>query len=154
MEQSCMERSGWVAVKGLIIGTGTWWIGTHGSIREIHWGAHKDDECPRQDQTFPLLPIFTGEEVDREDRWFVKWHENFEEHAALAGWDTEQKLHQLKFHWHYVCLKCCLSLRVRFMHQRTRLKKRFRLINIEELKGLKFDKNRKLGRVLNNWALI
>ena len=27
---------------------------------------------------------------------FVKWHERFEERASLAGWDNEQKLHQLK----------------------------------------------------------
>ena len=49
-------------------------------------------------QNFPPLTPFTGEEIDCEDKSFVKWHERFEERASLAGWDNEQKLHQLKFH--------------------------------------------------------
>ena len=42
-------------------------------------------------QNFPPLPSFTGEEIDCEDKSFVKWHERFEERAKLAGWDDEQK---------------------------------------------------------------
>ena len=48
-------------------------------------------------QNFPPLTPFIGEEIDCEDKSFVKWHERFEERASLAGWDNEQKLISLNF---------------------------------------------------------
>ena len=44
-------------------------------------------------QNFPPLTPFTGEEIDCEDKSFVKWHERFEGRASLAGWNNKQKLH-------------------------------------------------------------
>ena len=96
-------------------------------------------------QNFPPLTPFTGEEIDCEDKSlnFVKWHERFEESASLAGWDNEQKLYQLKFHLkkNALCLFEMLpeSERKAYASAVEILKKRFRTIDIEELRGLEFN---------------
>ena len=94
-------------------------------------------------QNFPPLPPFIGEEIDCENKSFVKWHERFEERAALAGWDNEQKLHQLKFHLGKNALRVFEMLpeseRKVYASAVGTLKKRFRPIDIEELRGLEFN---------------
>lgn len=42
------------------------------------------------------LRVYTGEKEQAEDEGFDCWLERFEERSALAGWTSEQKLHQLK----------------------------------------------------------
>ena len=49
-------------------------------------------------QSFPPLPMFTGEDTDSDEKRFDKWLERFEERAVLAGWTDEQWFHQFKFH--------------------------------------------------------
>ena len=49
-------------------------------------------------QSFPPLPMFTGEDIDSDEKRFDKWLERFEERASIAGWTDEQRFHQFKFH--------------------------------------------------------
>ena len=90
-------------------------------------------------QNLPTLHPFTGEEDLNDDDVFERWLERFEERAKLTGWTEEQKLYQLKSH---------LALQVFWMLPNSEqskyddavrsLKKRFRSVDIEELRGLEF----------------
>ncbi len=40
-------------------------------------------------QSFPPLPMFTGKDIDSDEKRFDKWLERFEERVSLAGWTNE-----------------------------------------------------------------
>ena len=42
--------------------------------------------------------MFTGEDVEEEEKSFEQWFGRFEERAQLLNWSEEQKCYQLKLH--------------------------------------------------------
>jgi len=47
-------------------------------------------------QHIPTLKVFTGDDMQDEEKTFDRWLELFEERAKLARWGLAQHLHQLK----------------------------------------------------------
>ena len=93
-------------------------------------------------QAVPPLRVFTGDDPDAEDDTFERWLEGFEECAKMCKWDEEQKLFQLKLHLqktaeHVVCMMPA-ERRKEYDCVVDVLRKRFRSLDIEELKGLEF----------------
>ena len=88
------------------------------------------------------LPLYTGEKEQAEDEGFDRWLERFEERSALAGWTSEQKLHQLKLLLDKTAREVFRSLpedeRSNYDKATKSLKKWFRMGDIEELRGLEF----------------
>ena len=86
--------------------------------------------------------MFTGENIKTEDEGFDKWFELFEERAQFAGWKPEQKLYQLKVHLDKTAQQIVKMMpddeRKSFDKVVDHLKKRFRPIDIAELRGLEF----------------
>jgi hypothetical protein len=106
--------------------------------------AHADQDDAAQVnamavQSFPPLPMFTGEDIDSDEKRFDKWLERFKEQASLACWTDEQRFHQFKFHLD----KSALHV-FRLLPESERgaavaaLKKRFKPIDIEKLWSLEF----------------
>lgn len=93
-------------------------------------------------QGLPPLPVFTGENIKTEDEGFDKWFELFEERAQFAGWKPEQKLYRLKVHLDKTAQQIVKMMpddeRKSFDKVVDHLKKRFRPIDIAELRGLEF----------------
>ena len=93
-------------------------------------------------QSFPPLPMFTGEDIDSDEKRFDKWLERFEERASLADWTDEQRFHQFKFHLSQSALHVFRLLseseRGTYASAVKALKKRFKPIDIEELRSLEF----------------
>ena len=93
-------------------------------------------------QSFPPLPMFTGEDIDSDEKRFDKWLERFEERAVLAGWTDEQRFHQFKFHLSQSALHVFRLLpaseRGTYASAVEALKKRFKPIDIEELRSMEF----------------
>ena len=80
------------------------------------------------------LPIFTGENIKREDEGFDKWFELFEEHTQFTGWKPEQKLYRLKVQLDKTAQQIVKMMpddeRKSFEKVVAHLKKRFHPINI------------------------
>ena len=93
-------------------------------------------------QNLPTLPKFSGEGNQDEDNSFSRWHESFEERALLTGWTPEQKLCQLKAHLEKTALEVFRMMpeseRTKYDAAVGALKKRFRRVDIQELRGLEF----------------
>ena len=93
-------------------------------------------------QTLPRLPLYSGEESQDEDNTFDRWMERFEERAHLAKWQDEQKLCQLKAHLEKTAQQVFEMMPVEeksSYHKAVKaLKQRFKLVDIEELRGLEF----------------
>ena len=93
-------------------------------------------------QGLPTLPLFTGENIKTEEEGFDKWFELFEERALFAGWKPQQKLYQLKVHLANTAQQIVKIIpdndRKSFDKVVAHLKKRFRPIDITELRGLEF----------------
>ena len=93
-------------------------------------------------QNLPTLHPFTGEEDLNDDDVFERWLERFEERAKLTGWTEEQKLYQLKSHLAKTALQVFRVLpnseQSKYDDAVRSLKKRFRSVDIEELRGLEF----------------
>ena len=93
-------------------------------------------------QHLPAFHCYTGEDDQTDDEVFDRWLERFKEHAKLAGWSNEQKLCYLKLHLDKTALQvfCMLpeSERKSYDEAIKALKKRFRQIDIEELRSLEF----------------
>ena len=93
-------------------------------------------------QSFPPLDKFTGEDCHTDEGSFDHWVERFEERAKIVGWKGKQKLQQLKAH-----LLKTAEHSFRMMPEKEKadydlavksLRKRFLLLDIEELRGLEF----------------
>ena len=93
-------------------------------------------------QSFPPLPLFTGEDIKSEYDEFDHWLKRFEERAKLAAWTDEQKFGQLKLHLGGYALRVfdVLEPRSRSIYAQAvdSMKSRFRSLDIPELCGLDF----------------
>ena len=93
-------------------------------------------------QHLPPLETFTGEGMKTEEKTFDRWIELFEERAKVAGWGPAQQLHQLKFLLDKTALKAFRTFPVDDRGDYDRavaaLRERFKLVDIEELRGLEF----------------
>lgn len=95
-------------------------------------------------QHLPPLRSFTGEGIQTEEKTFERWLELFEERAQLACWGPAQRLHHLKFLLERTALKAFRSLEVQDREDYDRaiaaLRKRFKSVEIEELRGFEFHR--------------
>ena len=95
-------------------------------------------------QSLPALPRFSGQDVDSttDEDSFDRWLEQFEERGRLAGWTSEQQLCQLKAHLEETALLvfCMLPTEERNDYAKAvgALRKRFKPVAIEELRGMEF----------------
>ena len=93
-------------------------------------------------QNLPAIPCYTGEEKDVMDDGFERWIERFEERGKIACWTPEQQLYQLKLHLDGTAREVFRMLpeldRASLDRAVTALKKRFKPVDIEELRGLEF----------------
>ena len=93
-------------------------------------------------QNLPALPSFSGEGPQGDEDNFEKWLELLEERGRLAQWSKEQHLCQLRAHltktaqqiFRMLTEEECKSYDLAVKA----LKKRFRPVDIEELRGLEF----------------
>ena len=96
-----------------------------------------------QAASLPPLRTFDGQ-GDGDDDEFDLWLERFEERAKLAKWTDETKLCQLRLHLSKVAGQALQMLpkedKSSYTHAVASLKKRFRSVEIEELKGLEFHR--------------
>ena len=88
------------------------------------------------------LKLFSGDDVHTKDGSFDRWLEQFDDRAKAANWNENQKLFQLKSHLektaaHVVRMMPSEEL-VKYTSIVSTLRKRFQLLDIEELKGLEF----------------
>lgn len=93
-------------------------------------------------QSAPPLAVFTGEDVEDEEKSFDRWLARFEERASLLAWSDEQKCYQVKVHLTRTALQVyeLLSTEDRSSYSKliTAPKARFKPVDIEELRGLEF----------------
>ena len=93
-------------------------------------------------QILPLLKKFSGENTEFEEDSFDRWLEFFEERANMARWSEEHKLYQLKVHLERTVLQVFQMLpdesKRAYGKAIESLKKCFRPVDIEELKGIEF----------------
>ena len=96
-----------------------------------------------QAASLPPLRTFDGQS-DGDDEEFDLWLERFEERAKLAKWTDETKLCQLRLHLSKVAGQALQMLpkedKSSYSRAIASLKKRFRSVEIEELKGLEFHR--------------
>lgn len=96
-----------------------------------------------QAASLPPLCTFDGQS-DGDDEEFDLWLERFEERAKLAKWTDETKLCQLRLHLSKVAGQALQMLpkedKSSYARAVASLKKRFRSVEIEELKGLEFHR--------------
>lgn len=96
-----------------------------------------------QAATLPPLVCFDGHS-DGDDTEFLRWLERFEERARLAKWTEETKLCQLRLHLTKLAEQVFQMLpkekKSSYKEAVDALKKRFRSVEIEELKGLEFHR--------------
>ena len=90
-------------------------------------------------QSFPPLPVFTGES---EEENFERWLESFEDRSKVAGWSPEQSLYQLKCHLSKTALQAFRLFskeeKASYALVLVAMKKRFTSVDIEELRGMEF----------------
>ena len=90
-------------------------------------------------QHLPPLKPFTGEDMQVEEGTFDSWLELFEERAKLTCWGPAQRLHHLKLLLEKTALKAFqVTDREDYDKATAALCKRFKLVDIEELRGLEF----------------
>jgi len=93
-------------------------------------------------QSAPPLASFSGEDIEDEEKSFVRWLERFEEHAGLLSWSAEQKCYQLKLHLTKTAAQVFQLFtpeqRSNYTEAVAALKSRFKPVDIEELRGLSF----------------
>ena len=96
-----------------------------------------------QAASLPPLKCFDGN-LEGDDAEFERWMERFEERARLAKWTEETKLCQLKLHLTKLADQVFQMFpkedQSSYSRAVTALKKRFRFVEIEELKGLEFHR--------------
>ena len=94
-----------------------------------------------QAASLPPLKCFDGN-LEGDDAEFERWMERFEERARLAKWTEETRLCQLKLHLTKLADQVFQMFpkedQSSYSRAVTALKKRFRSVEIEELKGLEF----------------
>ena len=95
-------------------------------------------------QSLPALPHFAGQDVDSttDEDSFDRWLEQLEERGRLAGWTSDQLLCQLKAHLEKTALQVFRMLtseeRNDYVKAIAALRKRFKPVAIEELRGMEF----------------
>ena len=96
-----------------------------------------------QAASLPPLVCFDGH-TDEDDTDFLQWMERFEERARLSKWTEETKLCQLRLHLTKLAEQVFQMLpkedKSSYAKAVDALKKRFRSVEIEELKGLEFHR--------------
>ena len=96
-----------------------------------------------QAASLPPLACFDGN-TDGDDTDFLQWLERFEERARLSKWTEETKVCQLRLHLTKLAEQVFQMLPKEDKSSYTKavdaLKKRFRSVEIEELKGLEFHR--------------
>ena len=95
-------------------------------------------------QSLPPLDRFTGEGSQADDDSIDRWLERFDERAHLAEWSDEVKLYQLKVHLDKTALHVFRMFptddKSSYKKASDALRKRFRPVDIEELRGLEFHR--------------
>ena len=95
-------------------------------------------------QSLPPLDRYTGEGSQAEDDGIDRWLERFDERAHLAEWSDEVKLYQLKVHLDktasHVFRIFSTEEKSSYKKAADALRKRFRPVDIEELRGLEFHR--------------
>ena len=93
-------------------------------------------------QSFPPMKPFTGEGDQNEEDSFERWMEHFDERARIAGWSPDQCLYQLKAYSSQTALQAFRMLPEKDCQKYdlavVALKKIFRPVDIEELRGIEF----------------
>ncbi len=96
-----------------------------------------------QAASLPPLVCFDGH-TEGDDTDFLQWLERFEERARLSKWTEETKLCQLRLHLTKLAEQVFQMLskedKSSYSQAVGALKKRFRSVEIEELKGLEFHR--------------
>lgn len=92
-------------------------------------------------QTLPPMPHFSGEGDQTEDT-FERWLEQFEERAKLVSWSEDHKKYHLKMSLDKTAFQAYRllpdSVKVSYSDTVGALKKRFKPVDIEELRGIEF----------------
>ena len=95
-------------------------------------------------QSLPLLACYNGEGSQTDEEGVDRWLEQFVERGQLAGWTDEVKLCQLKSHLEGMALHAFRMFpkedRSTFRLAAEALRKMFRPVDIEELRGLEFHR--------------
>ena len=95
-------------------------------------------------QSLPPLDRYTGEGSQAEDDGIDRWLERFDERVKLAEWSDEVKLYQLKAHLDktasHVFRMFSVDEKSSYEKAADTLRKRFRPVDIEELRGLEFHR--------------
>ena len=95
-------------------------------------------------QSLPPLDRYTGEGSQAEDDGIDRWLERFDERAHLAEWSDEVKLYQLKVHLDktasHVFRMFSTEEKSSYKKAADALRKIFRPVDIEELRGLEFHR--------------
>jgi hypothetical protein len=93
-------------------------------------------------QSVPPLRKFSGESINTDEGNIDRWVEQYEERARVAGWNDGQKLFQLKAHLENTAEHTVHMLpeeeKTSYASVVMALQKRFRSLDIEELRGLEF----------------
>lgn len=93
-------------------------------------------------QSLPPVTHFDGESCQAYEDSFEKWIEQFEEHCKLAGWSEEHQCYHLKMSLDKTAFQTYKLLPddVKSSYSATveALKKRFKPVDIEELRGMDF----------------
>lgn len=95
-------------------------------------------------QSLPPLAYYNGEGSQTDEEGVDRWLERFVERGQLVGWTDEVKLCQLKLHLEGMALHAFRMFskedRSTFKLAAEALRKRFRPVDIEELRGLEFHR--------------
>ena len=118
-------------------------VGSAEMIAKLFEAQHQLLAAQVQAATLPPLVCFDGHS-DGDDTEFLRWLERFEERARLAKWTEETKLCQLRLHLTKLAEQVFQMLpkekKSSYKEAVDALKKRFRSVEIEELKGLEFHR--------------
>ena len=117
-------------------------VATMTRLLEAHTEAIAAQTQATAAQHLPPLKAFTGEGKQMEEDGFERWIEQFEERAKVAGWSTEQKLHQIKLLLEKTALRVLRALpdtdQSQYQKVVDALRARFKAVDIEELRGMEF----------------
>ena len=107
-------------------------------------------------QTLPPMSHFSGEGVQSGEDGFDCWLEQFEERVKLVGWSEDHKKYQLKMLLDRNVFQAyrLLTDSVKSSCQSTveALQKKFKPVDIEELRGLEFHQLTQVSQS-NSWGL-
>ena len=107
-------------------------------------------------QNLPPLPLYTGEERQIADDGFECWVERLER-ARICGWTPEQQLYHMKLLLDRTATEVFCMLpeedRSDFDKAVSALRQRFKPVDIEELRGLKFHHKTQGGESVEQFGI-